>query len=338
MKKLICVVGSTASGKTDFARALAKKINGALISVDSRQVYQSLDIISGKDVPENSKFESYKVIKLKQYSIGYYLFPHNIPIYLLDVVPPTYNFSVNDFVTIATTIIPEISKTHTPILVGGTGFYFDALFKPLATINIPPDLKLRAELEKKTLEEIQGILQTENPEKLVSMNESDRKNKRRLIRAIEVGRSRVIPAKAGIQKDGRTVQGLKDRFWSSQNDVLKIGLTASREVIHKRIDLRVQKRIEQGAVEEAKELFKNYNNLSHGVQDANGYKQLFAYFQGKLSYNEAIETWQYSEYYNAKKQATWFKKDPGIKWFDIESKNFTQYAVELVVGWYNSSK
>jgi tRNA dimethylallyltransferase len=139
-------------------------------------------------------------------------------------------------------------------------------------------------------------------EKFKSMNESDRNNKRRIIRAIEVG-----------DKKGKT------------NDIkynnLVIGLYCDRAQLKERIDIRVAKRIEQGGIDEAKSLFENYEKLAPQVKDANGYKQLFSYLKKETTLDEAIYRWKVSEYKHAKNQMTWFKKYGNVIWFDITSKN-----------------
>lgn len=330
MPKILLIVGPTGSGKTALALHIARHIRGALINADSRQVYKGLDIISGKDLEENSEFIIYnselnRVLKSSNYSIGYFTFENTVPIFLLDVVFPTDQFSVSDFVKIADVLIPEVAKNYTPIIIGGTGYYINALFKSLETIYIPPDQKLREKLQSFSVQDLHVILSHESQLKLDSMNKSDRKNKRRLIRAIEI--SRYQKAHGDWHKKQKTIL--------HNFDILKIGLKTDRETLRKRIDYRVQDRLQNGAIDEAKNLFQQYDRLSYGAKDANGYKQLFQYFKGELSLEKAIQEWKFSEYYNAKKQTTWFRKDPAIHWFDISVDDFLEKATKFVLNWYN---
>ena len=165
-------------------------------------------------------------------------------------------------------------------------------------------MKLRSKLDKLSVLELQGKLKKLAPEKLNSLNSSDAQNKRRLIRAIEIGR----------------VGNHKSR--TKNYDSLVIGLYCERENLKQRIDARIEKRLKQGALEEAKVLFGNYSNLTPQVKSANGYKQLFAFLKDETSFEEAIECWKISEYRHAKSQMTWFRKYGNVIWFDIMKKNF----------------
>jgi len=326
MKKMLVIVGPTASGKTALALDLAKLYKGYLLSADSRQVYKGLDIISGKDIPSNTLFidESHNYPLLsKKYKIGYYLL-QDIPIYLLDLVSPTYNFSVHDYLMVSQDVLTyKKSDQALPILVGGSGFYINSLLYGIETVNIPQDKHLRIGLENASVPDLVEILKKLNPKKFNSMNESDSKNPVRLIRAIEVAQFGNL--------DIHIEQRIVDEF-----KTLIIGLKMNRMEIKRRIDVRVDKRIKQGAFEEAENLFNNYKNLSNGVKSANGYKQLFEYFKGDATKEEAIQKWRTSEYLNAKKQMTWFKKDKNIQWFDVEDPNMKKQIDKLVKVWLTS--
>lgn len=322
MHKALVIVGPTASGKTSLAFTLGKKFAGVLISADSRHVYKGLDIISGKDLPKDAKQNIF--------SIGHYTFENGTPICLLDIVPPTYSFTVKDFIHIALPITNFISKMDKlPVIVGGTGFYVKALLDGIDTINIPADEVLRERLQSFTVSELQSLLSQEDRKKYEKMNESDRKNKRRLIRAIEITRYTLKNVNISISAKDTNLDAY---------DFLIVGLTAPREEIRTRIDARVAARIDQGAFEEAEALFKDYENLSEQVKTSNGYKQIFEYFAGKAGREKAIENWKYSEYLNAKKQMTWFKKDQRIHWFDVSEAGFEKKIHEFVSNWYNSTK
>ncbi len=190
MKKLLVICGPTATGKTKLAAFLAKKIDGELISADSRQVYRGNDAETNKERPPG------------------------VRIWLYDVVDPGEAFSVSHWVKLARAAISDIRKRgKVPIIVGGTGLYIKALLEPFATIDIPPDKKLREKLKSASVKELQDMLDTET---LTSMNQSDRNNPRRLIRKIE------------------TAKYAKKR--ESFEKAIIIGLTAPLTELYKRVD------------------------------------------------------------------------------------------------------
>ncbi len=287
MNKAVVIVGPTAVGKTALAVKIAKEFKGALVSADSVQVFKSLDIISGKDKDEFLDVE----------------------IYLIDVVSPFEPFSVSQFEKLGKGFIKEITLSgKLPIIVGGTGLYVKSLIDGISTSSVAPDLKLRNNLENLSLAELQKMLKKLSAETFNGMNESDIKNKRRLIRKIEILSTRIKNHELRIKNN--------DGF-----EFLQIGLELPREELRKRIDLRVDKRIKEDALKEIKDLFKNYEKLTQQVKDANGYKQLFEHFLGKTTIEQAMEKWKISEYRHAKNQMTWFKKDKRILWLDADKKN-----------------
>lgn len=288
MKKALFIVGPTSVGKTDLAFKLSSVIPSVLISADSVQVYKGADIISGK----NKTFSTQ----------------------LLDIVDPTGQFSVRNFVQL---VPPIVKKAHSeqkiPIIVGGTGFYTDALFSKIDTINVPPNFKLRVELDKLTVKELQQKLKKLNPTRFKKMNNSDINNKRRLSRAIEVG--------TNISKD-------EPLFY--QDEVLMIGLKTSINNLRKRIADSVGKRAKEGALEEARKLFEEYEKLSQQIKTASGYKEMFGFLSGTISFEEAKEKWIISDYQYAKRQMTWFRRNKNIHWFDISERDFEAEVLELI--------
>jgi tRNA dimethylallyltransferase len=326
MKKLLYIVGPTASGKTALAMNLSQTISSTIISADSVQVYKGLDIISGKDIPSHTQFVLDKDFKdiSSEFNIGYFLI-NSTPLYLLDIVESSYSFSISDYQKIALPVIESaLRQKRLPIVAGGSGFYIRTLLDPIETIDVPQNASLRDELEREDVEILQKKLQTLNTEKYTTMNESDKYNKRRLIRSIEVARY-----KESHTDISPIENSLENYEW------LIIGLSVEREILKNMIDMRVGERIEQGAFEEAEHLFKNYHYLSNQVKTANGYKQLFDYFSGKVTKDEAMLLWKRSEYYNAKKQMTWFSKRNDIIWFDATKKNIHRMIKEYVIKWYN---
>lgn len=287
MRNALVIVGPTAVGKTALAINLAKKLPSHILSADSVQVYKGLDIISGKDR------ESYEAI----------------PISLLDIVSPTTPFSVSDYISSFKYFLSQISDDTLPIVVGGTGFYVLAIRNGIDTLDIKPNMSLRHELEKLSAPELQERLRMSDLVKLTNMNNSDRNNPRRLIRAIEISEN----SEPTSEKNQNV---LKDF------DVKIIGLTCDKDALNKRIDLRVEERIKLGALNEAQELYKNYENLCPQVKSASGYEQLFGYLKGEYDLDSAILLWKTTEHQNAKKQMTWFKKMKNIEWIDILDSNF----------------
>lgn len=289
MKKVLFIVGPTAVGKTALALKIAQSISSVLISADSIQVYRGADIVSGKDHPKDVKIE------------------------LVDILPPTESFNVRDFSDRVREIVNEESK-RLPIIVGGTGLYTKSLFTNVETITIPQNKELRTKLDILSVEELQEKLKEINPDKLSQMNDSDVKNKRRLVRAIEIGSS--------ISKSVEPV--------FKPEDVLMIGLETSMQELRERIKIRVMQRIEMDALAEVEKLFVDYDNLSPQLKVANGYKQIFQFLKKEITWDEAVEQWETADYQHAKAQMTWFKKDKNVVWFDIGDKDFEEKIIKLV--------
>lgn len=323
MNKALFILGPTGVGKTALGLKLASKFQGNILSIDSVQVYKELDIISGKDIPPQSFFSdiSKQFSNLnKSYTAGSYSF-NSISVFLLDIIPYTFDFSVSGFLDCALPITEFIvSKNKLPIFVGGTGLYAKALLEGIETESIQPNKKLREDLEKLSIEELASLLKKNNLVRFEQMTSSDKKNKRRLIRNIEIINS---PKKEIVSRR------------LENYDIFQIALFCDRVELKKRIEERVLARIKQGAVAEAEHIFKNYKNLSPQVKNANGYKQLFEYLLGKATYDTAIEKWKISEYRHAKNQMTWFRKDEKIHWFDILEDNFQTKLEKEVSDWYN---
>jgi len=318
MRKILFVVGPTASGKTGFALSLGKRLPVELINADSVQFYKELDIISGKDLPQEARFVKYK--EKNGFDIGYYALSFT-RIWLLDVVSPCSSFNVSDFVKIAQPLIYSILKRKKlPVVVGGSGLYIKMLLDPEENLDIPPDKKLRESLSIMSRDKLSKLLQENDPERFQKMNASDRKNKRRLIRAIEVSLYK------SQNKDYKnSLPGLNGL------DVLLLGLKLPIEVLKEKIKKRVEERIKAGALQEARKLFSNYSLLCDQVKNANGYKELFDYLLGKTSIEDAIARWEKAEIENAKKQMVFFKKDKRINWFDSRNEGI----FDFVLNWYN---
>jgi len=332
-QKLLVICGPTATGKTSLGIELGKKFNGEIVSADSRQVYKGMDIGTGKDLPKFSIFNFQFSIDKKQ--IGYFLL-EEIPVWLYDVVEPDYRFNVADYIECASWVIQDIwQRKKLPILVGGTGFYIKALIDGIETLGVPPDWELREKLRNLEIKKLREILREIAPERLEKMNESDRNNPRRLIRAIEIAKKIQI-SKSKIQNK---IQNSKFKI----QNVLFVGLMAPYKVLYERIDKRVEERVNHGIIEEIQKLIKKgYNWENSALGTTIGYREWEKYFKSsKLQASgfrlkeEIIRRWKFAEHAYARRQMTWFKKDKRIHWFDISQKKWQDKIEVLVEDWIN---
>lgn len=266
MQKVIVILGPTASGKTNLAIKLAKEFNGEIISADSRQIYKYLDIGTGK-------------VKKKE--------KDGIVHYGIDIVDPKKNFSVIEYQKYALKKIKEIiKKDKVPIICGGTGFYIDAITRNFILPEVKPDLKLRKELSKNTPDENFEILKSLDSNRAENI---DRKNNVRLIRAIEIAKA-----------IGKIPQIIDQK---SKYEFLKIGLNLDKEILEKKIALRVKKMFKDGLEQEIDNLKKL------GIKESRLKDFGFEY------YNPTLEKVINGSKKYAKRQMTYFKRDKEINWF-----------------------
>jgi len=313
MDKLLVVCGPTAVGKTKLAVKLAQKFNGELISADSRQIYQGMDIGTGKDKPKGVK------------------------IHLLDIVAPSQPFAVAQYCRLAQKTIKSIwQRKKLPILVGGTGFYIKAVVDGIETLGIKPDWQLRKKLESLTVEQLASYLKKIAPEKWQKMNRSDRNNPRRLIRAIEIAKNQPeIWQQASSYQNSKSPPLRRVNLSVREQDSLFIGLKADNKTLYQRIDQRVEERIKKGMVKEIKELLsRGYSWQNSALGTTLGYRQFQPFFEKKKSLKEVIQKWKFAEHAYARRQMTWFRKDKRIFWFNINQPGFEKKVVNLVKRWY----
>jgi len=310
MKKLLVVVGPTASGKTAFATEMAKARGGELVSADSRQIYRHMDIGTGKDLSENLKFKISN-LKLRGKEIGFYE-ENGLRIWGYDLVEPWEDFSVAQYIQIARKIIRDIWKRgKLPILVGGSGLYIKGALEGIETSDVPRNLALRKSLETKGTGELFELLRAGDPVKAGGLNSSDRKNPRRLVRAIEVAKgSAKFPAK-GWSASGGKVQSVKLEY----SEILILGLNVDRGDLDKKIEERVYERLKMGFEKEVKKLLKMGATWERQSMQALGYRQWGRYARGEISKEEAIERWIKEEQKYVKRQMIWFKRDKRILWY-----------------------
>jgi tRNA dimethylallyltransferase len=319
MNKILVVCGPTATGKTSLAIKLCRKFNGEIVSADSRQVYRGMDIGTGKDIPLNSKFEI-RNLKL----VGFYKIK-NVPLWGYDLVDFKEEFSISKYQKISLKIIENIKNNKKlPVITGGTGFYIKAIIDGLDSVSIPRNIPLRVKLADKSAHELFELLASLDSQKAMSLNESDRKNPRRLIRSIEIANT------SGALRKTKNTSGLKDG-----NEILFIGLTASKEVIDQRIEKRVKQRIKNGFEKEMEKLIDEGFLDSPQAIKTIGYADWLNKVAKDKHKEKFVESWINSEKHYAKRQMTWFKKDKRINWFDVTTSDFEKKIEIFVQKWYD---
>ena len=290
MKNLICIAGPTASGKTALSIALAKELGGEIVSCDSMQVYKRMDIGTAKPTAEEME---------------------NIPHHMLSVAEPWEDFSVGKYCEMATPIVDDIlARGKTAIIVGGTGLYMDALIRGNAFAPCP-STGCREKLEK--LAEDQGIeaviaqLREVDPESAERLHPSDQK---RIIRAMEV----YLETGKTITQHNLETQQIPPRYdpvWFSLVD-------ADRATLYERIDRRVEEMLRQGLLEEIKTLLAEGVPEKATAMQAIGYKEFVDALAGRSSMETAVALVQQSSRKYAKRQLTWFRRNPAIHWLRRE--------------------
>lgn len=295
LPKLLVILGPTASGKSDFSVALAHKFGGEIISADSRQIYKKMDIGTAK-VP--GQWQTHPETKEKVYIYK------GIVHYLVDLVDPGQEFTLAQFQKMALEKIYEISsRSHLPMLVGGTGLYIHAVIDNLIIPAVPPHKKLRQSLESKTNQQLVAWLAKLDP---LTARTVDPNNKRRLIRALEVCIWTGQPF-SEQQKKGEPLF-----------DVLQIGLEVPRSELHQRIAYRADKMMGAGLLNEVRALVKQRYGWQLPSMSGTGYRQFADYFKGKMSLEKAIELLERDTRRYARRQMTWFRRDERIKWVKHE--------------------
>jgi len=283
MDKLIVIVGPHASGKTSLSIKLAKKFNGEIISADSRQVYIGMDIGTGK------------ASKKEQAAVKHYM---------LDIVSPRQRYNVSHFKKDALAVIKKIQKRKKiPFLVGGTGFWIQAVVDNVDFPGVKPNQKLRKKLAKLPVEKLLALLKKLDPRRAKNI---DPHNPYRLIRAIEIIKSTKKPiAPLSGQKKFKP---------------LILGLNPPRKKLYNLIDQRLTKRLRQGMIEEVRKLHQQGLSWSRLFEFGLEYRHISLYLQKKVTYEQMIENLRQAIHHYAKRQMTWFRRDTRIRWI----KNFRQ--------------
>ena len=295
MNKLVVIAGTNASGKSGLGIELAKKYNAEIISADSRQIYTGLDLGSGKVTKEEMQ---------------------GIKHHLIDVAEPNEFFSLTDFQEKAYESIDGVfEKGGKPLLVGGTGLYVNSIVDGYNISKAPVDEKLRAEVAAKSLDELIAILKEKYPEALEKV---DLKNKRRVERSVE-----------------RALQGnTKDTENTPRYETLVIGVTWPRDVLYERIRERLDRRLEQGMIEEVVRLREQgaTDKFLYGL--GLEYRYILMYLKGEFESFEAFYDKLFMEIRHlAKEQMTWFRKRKDMHWIEMDKDPFEQ-AVKLIDEFY----
>jgi tRNA dimethylallyltransferase len=282
LPNLIVVLGPTASGKSSLGIALAQKLQGEIVSADSRQVYRGLDIGTAKVTPAERA-----------------LVPHH----LLDVVDPQEVYTVSHFQRAAIQAINTIlAHGKLPLLVGGSPHYIQAVVDHFEIPHIPPQLELRAQLESRPLADLLVQLEELDPQSAATI---DRKNPRRVIRALEVC---IVSGKPFSQQ-----RGVANPLYHS----LLLGINWPREVLYRRIDKRVDERMQQGMIQEVRNLLAK--GISHERLEALGleYRFISLWLRGEFSSeSEMVQRLKYAIHDFTRRQLTWFRRDKRIVWVD----------------------
>lgn len=280
--KILIIAGPTAVGKTSLSIKLAKELNGEIVSTDSMQIYKYMDIGSGKITKDEME---------------------GIPHHMIDIINPSSSFSVAEYKEIATKCIEDIiSRNKLPILVGGTGLYINALTCNMNFTEADSDEEYRKELEKLADENgnefIHNMLKDIDP---TSYKEIHFNNRKRVIRALEVYKLTNKPFSSFNSGDD---------FYNGPYDTRYYVINMDRTKLYDRINLRVDIMIKNGLIDECIKLKEmGHTSLMQSMQGI-GYKEIFYYLDNKISYSEAIEMIKQGSRNYAKRQLTWFRRDP----------------------------
>lgn len=292
---VLAVVGPTASGKTALGVRLAKRYGGEVISADSMQIYTGMGVATAKPTPEEME---------------------GVPHHLLDFQPPDAPFSVADYVELAGRTVRDIAaRGRQPVLVGGTGLYVTSLLDNIRFAEEKIDPSLRAALQREAAEKggayMLERLRAADPETAARLHPSD---SRRIVRALEV-----------YESTGRTMTELRaaSRSVPSPYTPFLIGIRyADRQKLYDRIDRRVERMLEAGLLEEARQRFQS--PLSGGLAQAIGHKELAPYFAGETPLEEAVENLKRETRRYAKRQLTWFGRDRRVRWLEGDGRTPAQ--------------
>lgn len=298
------ILGPTAVGKTGLGVDLARRFGGEIVSADSMQVYCGMDVGTATPTPGEMGGVSH---------------------HLINIIPPTEPFSAGRFKELAREALAQISSRGClPIVVGGTALYVRVLLYDFPLAELPADHELRKRLkrvvENRGSRVLHRQLEDVDPGSAERIHPNDVK---RIIRALEV-----------FAKTETTMTEWRRRTSREPvYDALKIGLRMDRGVLYDRIDRRVDMMVEHGLIEEVRSLLDSHGSLSPTAARALGYRETVAYLRGEVQLDQCIESIKRNTRRFAKRQLTWFRKDPDIRWIDAVRDTPEQRAAELVEAW-----
>lgn len=308
-KNLLLIIGPTAIGKTDISINVAKKLNGEIISADSMQIYKFMDIGTAKIKPEEME---------------------EIPHYLIDVVYPNEEFTVADFKYNAEKHINNITDAgKLPIIAGGTGLYINSLVYELKFTRVKANEEFRKKYNKIAEENGNEFIYNElckiDP---AYSNKISINDKKRIIRALEI-----------YNETGKPMSYYNKNFRekSDKYNLTMIGLNTDRDVLYSRINLRVDKMIQEGLVDEVKDLLNRGYNKNLSSMQAIGYKEIISYLEEKIGLDEAIDNLKRNTRRFAKRQLTWFRRDDRIKWIDVSKFNNNDDISSYIVNYFKNN-
>ena len=302
-RRIVCICGPTAVGKTKYAIEAAKHIGGEIVSCDSMQLYKYMDIGSAKPTPEEQA---------------------QVPHYLVDQIDPREKFSVATYQKLAKAAIEEIfSKGKTPVIAGGTGLYLNSLLYDMDFSAPPSDDAYREALFREAEEK--GVMAVYDRLKAADPDAADRihpNNLKKVIRALEA-------AEAGDKVKDFASEPVPTQDYDS----ILIGLSRERQELYDRINLRVDLLMEMGLLEEVKSLMEMGLGESDISMKGIGYKEIIGYLKGEYPLEEAVRLIKRNTRHLAKRQMTWFKRYDDMMWLDISGYPSDEEAIEVMNSW-----
>lgn len=305
-EKVLAIVGPTASGKSDLAVLLAKELNGEVISADSAQVYRGLNIGSAKITNEEQQ---------------------GIPHHLLDIVGPETDYNIGCFQRDAQSAIKKITaRGNLPILCGGSGLYINSVINKGYELEATPEADPEQRKALMALEESEGegtlhcLLTEKFPNRAAKIHPNDYQ---RILRAFEMTND---------------IDPNREYSWESPYELSIYGLTMDRERLYRRIEARVDRMFEQGLIEEVKNLLTLGYDPHGNALSALGYKEILPLLEGSYDVEKAAEILKRNTRHFAKRQLTWFRRDPRICWFEVVEENSIKEIANKIIHLEKKSK
>ena len=288
---LVAIVGPTATGKTELALRLARQVPLEVVNADALQVYKGFDIGTAKPTPEQQT---------------------RVPHHLIDILEPRERYSAGEFARRAREAIADIRTRHRlPVVVGGSGLYLRALLEGLSPMpRRDPETRraLRRRLDDEGLEALYGELSEVDPETAERITPGD---SQRILRALEVFQASGTPLSEWIRRQP---------FGEERLSALRIGLTLPRPILYDQISARVVRMMDRGWLDEVERLLERGLDPAFPAFQAIGYRQLVRFLQGEWSLDEAIRDIQKRTRRFAKRQETWFRKEPDVEWHEADTQ------------------